>query len=250
VNLIVVVPTYNEAEGIEAFLDSLRSAADQADILVVDDQSPDGTGELVAARAAADDHIRLISRDGKKGLGEAYRAGFAWAVDKGYDVIVQMDADLSHPPQRIAALVEAVRDGADLAIGSRYVPGGGTENWGLARRFISWAGNTFVRLVLNVKVTDATAGFRAYTPAAFKAISVQDSQSNGYSFQIENTWRARRNGLKIVEVPITFTDRTVGMSKMSNAIVREAITRVLLWRWQELTGRGSASTSALLNVNK
>jgi dolichol-phosphate mannosyltransferase len=232
-NTIVVIPTYNEALGVEAVLDAVLESAPDADILVVDDNSPDGTGLLVQAHPAHGDRIFLLSRAEKDGLGAAYRAGFAWAVDRAYDVIVQMDADLSHPPARIPALVEAL-DTADMAIGSRYVRGGGVRNWSLARRLISWGGNTYVRAVLRLDVHDATAGFRAFRRDSLVRLGALESQSNGYSFQIENTWRASRIGLSTTEVPITFTDREVGQSKMSGAIVREAVVRVLVWRWHEV----------------
>ena len=235
-NTIVIIPTYNEALGIETVLDAVLDSVPAADILVVDDSSPDGTGLLVQAHPAHGQRIHLLSRAQKDGLGAAYRAGFAWAVDRAYDVIVQMDADLSHPPARIPALVEAL-DSADMAIGSRYVPGGGVRNWSVRRRLISWAGNTYVRAVLRLDVHDATAGFRAFRRDSLLRLGALDSQSNGYSFQIENTWRANRIGLSSTEVPITFTDRTMGQSKMSGAIVREAVVRVLVWRWHELRQR-------------
>jgi dolichol-phosphate mannosyltransferase len=238
-NPIVVIPTYNEALGVEAVLDAVLTSAPDADILVVDDNSPDGTGRLVQRHPAYGRRIFLLTRAEKDGLGAAYRAGFAWAIGRAYDVIVQMDADLSHPPDRIPALVEALGT-ADVAIGSRYVHGGGVRNWSLRRRLISWAGNTYVRAVLGLDVHDATAGFRAFRRDALLRLGALDSQSSGYSFQIENTWRANRIGLSTTEVPITFTDRTVGQSKMSGAIVREAVLRVLVWRWHELRDRRRA----------
>lgn len=232
-NTIVVIPTYNEALGVDTVLDAVLESAPGADILVVDDNSPDGTGRLVAAHPAYGHRVFLLSRAEKDGLGAAYRAGFAWAVERRYDVIVQMDADLSHPPTRIPALVAAL-DTADMAIGSRYVPGGGVSNWSVRRRLISWAGNTYVRAVLHLDVHDATAGFRAFRRDSLLRLGALESQSNGYAFQIENTWQADRAGLVTTEVPITFTDRTVGQSKMSGAIVREAVVRVLVWRWHEI----------------
>lgn len=232
-NTIVIIPTYNEALGVEAVLDAVLESAPDADILVVDDNSPDGTGLLVQAHPSYPDRIFLLSRSEKDGLGAAYRAGFAWAVERAYDVIVQMDADLSHPPARIPALVAALGT-SDVAIGSRYVRGGGVRNWTLRRRLISWAGNTYVRAVLRLDVHDATAGFRAFRRDALLRLGALDSESNGYAFQIENTWRAGRIGLSTTEVPITFTDRSVGQSKMSGAIVREAVVRVLAWRWREI----------------
>lgn len=230
---VVIIPTYNEASGVETVLDAALSAAPDADILVVDDSSPDGTGALVEAHPSHLHRVFLLSRAEKDGLGAAYRAGFAWAVERDYDVIVQMDADLSHPPAKIPELVAALET-TDIAIGSRYVTGGGVDNWSVGRRLISWAGNTYVRALLGLEVHDATAGFRAFRRQALLTLGALDSQSNGYSFQIENTWRADRLGLTTTEVPITFTDRTTGQSKMSAGIVREAVALVLVWRWNEL----------------
>ncbi len=243
-NTIVVIPTYNEALGVETVLDAVLRSAPGADILVVDDSSPDGTGLLVKAHPAYPARVHLLTRAEKDGLGAAYRAGFAWAVARGYDVVVQMDADLSHPPAKIPELVAALEQ-TDISIGSRYVAGGGVGNWTWRRRLISRAGNAYVRTVLGLRVRDATAGFRAFRRDSLLRLDALHSRSNGYSFQIENTWRASRLGLTTTEVPITFTDRTVGESKMSTAIVREAVIRVLVWRWHEIRdGRhGSATTS-------
>ncbi len=232
-NAVVIIPTYNEATGIEIVLDAVLQAAPTADILVVDDNSPDGTATLVTAHPAFGGQVFLLERPEKDGLGAAYRAGFSWALDRRYDVIVQMDADLSHPPATVPDLVAAL-ESADVAIGSRYVAGGGVSNWTLGRRLISWAGNTYVRMVLGLDVHDATAGFRAFRRESLLRLRVLESRSNGYSFQIENTWRSSRLGLTTAEVPITFTDRTTGQSKMSAGIVREALALVLLWRWNEL----------------
>jgi dolichol-phosphate mannosyltransferase len=239
---VVVIPTYNEAEGIERVLDDVLRHAPDVDVLVVDDNSPDGTATLVAGHPAFADRVFLLSRAEKDGLGAAYRAGFGWALLAGYDVIVQMDADLSHPPERVPALIDAL-DLADLAIGSRYVHGGAVRDWPRRRRAISWAGNAYVRLVLGLPVHDATAGFKAFRRDALLRIGAVESESNGYCFQIENTWRASRLGLRIVELPITFTDRAAGVSKMSGAIVKEALLRVLVWRWRELTTAPTVSTA-------
>jgi dolichol-phosphate mannosyltransferase len=230
---LVVIPTYDEADNIGQVLGALFAAMPEAHVLVVDDSSPDGTGDLVAARAADDRRVHLLRRPGKAGLGAAYRAGFAWALNHEFDTVVQMDADLSHPPDRVRALVDALGD-ADVAVGSRYVRGGAIDNWSASRRFVSWAGNVYVRLVLGLPVRDATAGFKAFRADALREIGVLTSHSNGYCFQIENTWQAVRRGLRVVEVPITFTDRSVGTSKMSQQIVAEALWRVLTWRVREL----------------
>ena len=240
---LVIIPTYNEAGNVTTVMDRVRAAAAGADILVVDDNSPDGTARLVTSHPAyiaehpghqrRPGHVFLLPRASKDGLGAAYRAGFAWALAHDYDAIVQMDADLSHPAERIPALLRAL-DEADVAVGSRYVRGGKVSNWNLSRRLISRSGNLYVRLVLGLPVHDTTAGFKAFRRDALESIRATDSASNGYSFQIENTWRAVRLGLRVTEVPITFTDRTVGTSKMSGSIVAEALTRVLIWRWNEI----------------
>jgi dolichol-phosphate mannosyltransferase len=234
-NTLVVIPTYNEADNVETVIDAVLLAAPDADVLIVDDNSPDGTATLVAAHVDFRRRVFLLERPGKYGLGAAYRAGFAWAQSHEYGVIVQMDADLSHPPAKVPELIDALAT-ADVAIGSRYVEGGGVSNWSLRRRLISAAGNAYVRLVLRLPVHDATAGFRAFRGDALLRLGVLDSASNGYCFQIENTWRAARIGLRTTEVPITFIDRTSGQSKMTGDIVREALLRVLVWRWQEIRG--------------
>ncbi|MEO5711738.1 MAG: polyprenol monophosphomannose synthase [Nocardioidaceae bacterium] len=248
---LVVIPTYQEAGNIAAVLDRVRLAAPGVDggvhVLVVDDSSPDGTAGIVLRHPDYLHRVFLLRRADKDGLGAAYRAGFRWGLARDYDVVVQMDADLSHPPERLPALIAAL-DGADVSVGSRYVRGGGISNWSWSRRSISWAGNTYVRLVLRLPVRDATAGFKAFRRDALEQVGATTSVSNGYCFQIENTWRATRLGLRVVEVPIVFTDRTVGSSKMSGAIVAEALLRVIFWRWQQLRrtaydGRGPDHTS-------
>ena len=231
---VVVVPTYNEAEGIVTLLDAVLREAPDVDVLVVDDSSPDGTAARVADHPAFQHRVHLLSRSQKEGRGAAYRAGFGWALSGSYDAVVQMDADLSHPPERLPALLAAL-DHADVAIGSRYVRGGGVRDWPWRRRAISRGGNVYVRVFLGIPVRDATAGFKAFRRAALEQIGAVHSESNGYCFQIENTWRASRLGLRITEVPITFRDRTRGDSKMSGDIVREAMLRVLTWRWREIT---------------
>jgi dolichol-phosphate mannosyltransferase len=232
---VVVVPTYNEADGILTLLDAVLHEVPDVDVLVVDDDSPDGTAGLVAGHREHRHRVHLLRRATKDGLGAAYRAGFRWALAASYDTVVQMDADLSHPPDRLPALLAALEH-ADVAIGSRYVRGGGVRDWPVSRRALSRGGNLYVRLVLGMPVRDATAGFKAFRRAALERIGAVDSESGGYCFQIENTWRASRLGLRITEVPIVFRDRTQGESKMSGDIVREALLRVLRWRWQELVG--------------
>jgi dolichol-phosphate mannosyltransferase len=226
---LVVIPTYEEAANILEVLDRVLRAAPDVHVLVVDDSSPDGTGDLVTAHSEHRERVHLLVRPAKAGLGAAYRAGFAWASNRGYAAVVQMDADLSHPPEKVPELIAAL-DQHDVAVGSRYVRGGAVQNWSLSRRVISRLGNIYVGLVLRLPVRDATAGFKAFRADALETIGAVGSQSNGYCFQIENTWQAVRHGLSVTEVPITFTDRTRGQSKMSGAIVLEAVVRVLGWR--------------------
>jgi dolichol-phosphate mannosyltransferase len=232
---LVIIPTYQEASNINQVLDRVLAAAPSVDVLVVDDDSPDGTGALVTAHPEFCGRVFLLSRRPKSGLGVAYRAGYAEALDAGYDAVVQMDADLSHSPQDVPGLVAALEQ-ADIVIGSRYVHGGRTVGWPLSRRLISWVGNLYVRAVLGLPARDATAGFRAFRASALTAIDVLHSHSDGYAFQIETTWRAQRRGLRIVEVPITFTERVAGASKMSTAIALEALVNVLGWRLRRFRG--------------
>ncbi|MDQ4054754.1 MAG: polyprenol monophosphomannose synthase [Actinomycetota bacterium] len=234
---VVVVPTYDEAATIEDFLDAgLAATRDlDADILVVDDSSPDGTGEKVRRHAEFGSRVHLLSRPDKDGLGAAYRAGFAWALERGYDAVVQIDADGSHPADRIAPMVAALA-AHDLVIGSRYVPGGATVGWSRHRRLLSWAANAYARILLGLPQRDATAGFRAWRATALVDLCVVESESDGYCFQIENSWRAQRVGLRVIELPIAFTERTGGASKMTGAVAVEALRRVLLWRLREVFG--------------
>jgi dolichol-phosphate mannosyltransferase len=228
VRALVVVPTFNEAESISELLDRTLHSDPRVDVLVVDDGSPDGTARLVKAMMAEQERLHLLERSEKQGLGMAYRAGFDWGLDRGYDVLVEMDADLSHPPEKIPALLDGLRD-ADVVIGSRYVSGGRTVNWSRARATLSRAGNAYVRLALRLPVHDATAGFRAYRRAVLRALAMDTVQSNGYCFQVEMAHRAWQEGFRIAETPITFTDRVAGESKMQGRIVVEALTRVTRW---------------------
>jgi dolichol-phosphate mannosyltransferase len=224
----VIVPTYNERENLESIAARLRTAVPEADLLVVDDNSPDGTGELADKLAAGDQQIRVLHRPGKGGLGAAYLAGFAWALDKGYSAMVEVDADGSHQPEDLPRLLDALQ-GADAVIGSRWVRGGTVRNWPKSREILSRGANTYARLMLRVPVHDATAGFRAYRAETLRAIDLQTVVSQGYCFQIDLTLRAVNAGLTVAEVPITFIDRTRGASKMSRAIVVEAFWRVTQW---------------------
>ncbi|GAA4692123.1 polyprenol monophosphomannose synthase [Nocardioides conyzicola] len=229
---LIVIPTYQEAATVTGLVDRILGVADLASfhVLVVDDASPDGTADIVRAHPAYGDRLLLLRRAGKDGLGTAYRDGFAWAEQHGYAVVVQMDADGSHPPESVPDLVDALRE-ADVAIGSRYVPGGRTVNWPWRRRLVSRAGNLYVQFLLGLPVRDATAGFRAYRPGVLAAIAPDGTEASGYSFQIETTWRATRSGLRLVEVPITFVERQQGSSKMTTSIAVEALWRVFAWRF-------------------
>jgi len=223
-----VVPTYNELENLEPIALRIRDAVPDVDLLVVDDNSPDGTGDLADKLASADDRIHVLHRPGKGGLGAAYLAGFAWALERGYDAVVEMDADGSHQAEDLPRLIARL-DRADLVVGSRWVPGGKVVNWPLSREIISRAGNVYVRLMLGIRVRDATGGFRAYRASALRAIALDEVASQGYCFQIDLTLRTLRAGLTAVEIPITFVERARGTSKMSNAIVSEALWRVTRW---------------------
>jgi dolichol-phosphate mannosyltransferase len=228
VKALVVIPTYDEAGSIEQVVDRVLRADERVELLVVDDASPDGTGDIVAARASSEDRLHLLRRPSKQGLGGAYRAGFAWGLARRYDALVEMDADLSHPADRLPALLDAL-DATDLAIGSRYVRGGRTVNWPWVRQLVSRAGNLYVQLALGLPVKDATAGFRAYRRGLLETLPVATVQSDGYCFQIEMAYRAWQNGFAVVEFPITFTERSTGVSKMSTRIAAEALLRVTAW---------------------
>jgi dolichol-phosphate mannosyltransferase len=228
VRALVVIPTYNEAESVVEVIDRVLAGEPRADVLVVDDGSPDGTAELVQKRGEGEPRVHLMERSGKQGLGAAYRAGFGWGLGREYDALVEMDADLSHPPERLPALLDGLA-AADLVIGSRYVPGGRTVNWSRGREAISRVGNTYVRLALRVPVHDCTAGYRAYRRAVLEELPVEAIRSNGYCFQVEMVHKAWQEGFEVAEVPITFTERASGVSKMSNQIVAEALLRVAQW---------------------
>ncbi|MEO6158109.1 MAG: polyprenol monophosphomannose synthase [Ilumatobacteraceae bacterium] len=226
----VIVPTYNESANIERLLRGVRAAVPDAAILVVDDNSTDGTAALADSLDAELGQVAVLRRPGKAGLGAAYRAGFAQALEQGAEICVQMDADLSHDPAMLPALISNVENGADVAIGSRYVPGGVTENWPRRRRALSRWGNRYVAGVLGLAVNDATAGYRAYSADALQRLGYDTVAAEGYGFQVEMTYRLVRVGGKVVEFPITFRDRTAGLSKMSGNIVSEAFLLVLkLW---------------------
>ena len=226
---LVIVPTFNERANIAEVARRLFEACGgRVGLLVVDDNSPDGTAEVVKQIAAGHEDVHLMERPGKLGLGSAYRAGFAWAIERGYEYVVEMDADLSHDPGDVPRLLEALAT-ADLVIGSRYVAGGGTVNWGLVRRWLSRFGNVYARAWLGFKVADSTAGFRAYRTAWLAELGVESVASEGYAFQVEMTFRTYQARRRITEVPITFVERAQGNSKMSKRIVLEALVRIAGW---------------------
>ncbi|GAA3447197.1 polyprenol monophosphomannose synthase [Planomonospora venezuelensis] len=227
--VLVIVPTYNERENLPAIVERVRAAVPEAHLLVADDNSPDGTGEIADRLAERDDHVHVLHRPGKQGLGAAYIAGFRWGLAEGYDVLVEMDADGSHQPEELPKLLRALSGGADLAIGSRYVPGGKVVNWPHSREFLSRGANVYTRMMLGVPVRDATAGFRAYRASTLEKIGLDDVDSQGYCFQVDLTLRTVRHGLRVAEVPITFVERTVGASKMSRSVITEALWRVTVW---------------------
>ncbi len=235
----IVLPTYNEADNLEPIAAAILSALPDATVLIVDDGSPDGTGQIADRLAAADPRVRVLHRAAKAGLGRAYLAGFRVALDGGASSVLQMDADWSHDPTALPGLLAPLVDGsADLVIGSRYVPGGGVVDWGLARRVISRGGSLFAKLVLGLPARDLTGGFKAWRAATLAAIDFEGVHAGGYVFQIEMTYRATRQGARVREVPITFRDRRVGQSKMSRRIVVEALVVVCQLRIDELRGRG------------
>jgi len=228
---VVVIPTYDEAETLPATLSRLRSAVPQADVLVVDDASPDGTGQVAEALAVHDPAVHVLHRTGKQGLGSAYIAGFRWALERGYQVIVEMDADGSHQPEDLPGLLAALASdgGADLVLGSRWVPGGRVANWPRRRELLSRGGNAYTRLATGVPLRDATAGFRAYRASTLAEIDLGAVASQGYCFQVDMALRVHDTGGVVREVPVLFVERTRGRSKMSRQIVAEALVRVTVW---------------------
>jgi dolichol-phosphate mannosyltransferase len=240
--VLVIVPTYNERDNIELITGRLRTAVPEVDLLIVDDGSPDGTGEIADRLADTDDQVHVLHRTSKAGLGAAYVAGFGWALEHGYEVAVEMDADGSHAPEQLPRLLAALAD-ADLVLGARWVDGGEVKNWPLSRKLLSRGGNTYARLALGLPLHDATGGFRAYRRAVLEGIDVSTIVSQGYCFQVDLAWRAWRSGFRVVEVPITFVERERGESKMSNAIVVEALWRVTAWGFKSLGTRSQRKTN-------
>lgn len=231
---IVVIPTYDEAQNIELIVDRVRACVPELDVLVVDDSSPDGTGELAEKVARHDPHVRVLHREKKSGLGDAYLAGFTWALQRDYELIIAMDADGSHLPEQLPRLLEAITD-ADLVIGARWVPGGRVVNWPKRRELLSRGANAYANVALGIGVHDATAGFRVFRRTTLDSIDLTRVRSHGYCFQIDVTRRVAAAGLRIVEVPITFVERVHGESKMTGSIVREALVRVTQWGLQYRT---------------
>jgi dolichol-phosphate mannosyltransferase len=226
--VLVVIPTYNEADNVELIVDRVRASVPTADVLVVDDNSPDGTGDLADKVADHDTSVHVLHREAKEGLGAAYIAGFAWGLERGYDVLVEMDADGSHLPEQLPRLLDALPS-ADLVLGSRWVDGGKVVNWPRRRSLLSRGGNTYARLALGIPLRDATGGFRAFRRATLEKIDLDGVSSQGYCFQVDLARRTLAAGMRVVEVPITFVEREYGESKMSGDIVREALVKVTEW---------------------
>jgi dolichol-phosphate mannosyltransferase len=259
----MVIPTYNEADNLRPLVSRLRAAQPAVEVLVVDDDSPDGTGELADRLAADDPSVHVLHRSGKAGLGTAYLAGFRWALDAGYDAIGEMDADGSHQPEELHLLLDALRN-ADLVIGARWVPGGSVENWPLRRELLSRGGNLYTRLLLGIRVHDATAGYRLFRRSTLEGIALEDVQSYGYVFQADLAYRTLQAGLRVVEVPIRFVERTAGSSKMSPDVAVESLRRITRWglrrRRRQLrrvfrgggagTGRGAGTPAGRSTFNK
>jgi dolichol-phosphate mannosyltransferase len=256
--VLVIIPTYNEAANVERTVGRVRAAMPAVDILVVDDGSPDGTGKIADRLAAADDQIHVLHRTRKQGLGGAYIAGFRWGLERNYDILVEMDADGSHQPEELPRLLAALHgsgtatgtdDGADLVLGSRWVPGGEVVNWPMSRKILSRGGNTYTRLALGVGLRDATGGYRAFRRKVLESIGLDGIVSQGYCFQVDMARRALRAGFRVAEVPITFVEREYGASKMNRSIVAEALWRVTLWGlqdrvrpWRDRVTRGNRSS--------
>ncbi len=243
--VLVIIPTYDELANLPTAISGVRAHVPAVDVLVVDDNSPDGTGAAADELAAADPHVHVLHRPGKQGLGAAYKAGFGWAIDRGYDAVVEMDADGSHDPAQLPALLTALA-GADLVLGTRWMPGGAVVDWPGWRRVLSRGGNAYTRLVLRLPLRDATGGYRAFRTDVLRALPLEEVSSAGYCFQVDLAWRTWRAGFRVAEVPITFRERTLGQSKMSGSIVGEALVKVTLWA---LTNRGARLRARLPHRN-
>jgi dolichol-phosphate mannosyltransferase len=227
-SILVIIPTYNEAENIDRIISRTRAAVPDAHILIADDNSPDGTGRQAQDLATDDDHVHVMHRLGKEGLGAAYLAGFEWGLNAGYDILVEMDADGSHQPEQLPSLLNALHD-ADLVLGSRWVKGGKVVNWPKSREILSRGGNLWTRLALGIPLRDATGGYRVFRRQTLLGLGLDNVASAGYCFQVDLAWRALKAGYRVVEVPITFVEREYGDSKMSQRIVIEALVRTTVW---------------------
>jgi dolichol-phosphate mannosyltransferase len=234
--VLVVTPTYNERDNLEAFVGALHAAQPEAHVLVVDDASPDGTGRIADRLAGRDARVRVLHRSGKLGIGSAYLEGFRRGLDEGYEVLVQMDTDLSHDPRYLADFLREIERGADVVLGSRNIPGGGVEGWGPGRHVLSKGGSLYSRAILGLPIRDLTSGYKAWRREVLERLALGEVRSEGYSFQIEMTWRALRHGFRVVERPIVFVDRTAGRSKMSRQIFLEAVLMVWKLRLDDLRG--------------
>jgi dolichol-phosphate mannosyltransferase len=241
--VVVIIPTYNERENLEMIISRIHASLSDVGILVVDDASPDGTGETADALAKADSRIQVLHRHVKSGIGPAYLAGFDWALERGYGAIVEMDADGSHDPAELPGLLTALAD-ADLVLGSRWMPGAAVLNWPRSRKALSRAGNAYARVMLSVKARDATGGYRAYRADALRVIDLRSVRSRGYCFQVDLALRAYRAGMTVIEVPITFTERTRGVSKMSTSVILEALWLVTRWGVETRLGHSAIPIEA------
>jgi dolichol-phosphate mannosyltransferase len=235
---VLCLPTYNERENLEALIDALGAAVDTTTdrVLVIDDGSPDGTGQIADRLAGERSWVSVLHRPAKEGIGPAYIAGFRWALAEGAELVLEMDCDFSHDPADVPRLIDAAAE-ADLVLGSRYAPGGGTANWGLVRRIVSRGGCLYAQVLLGLRIRDLTGGFKCFRRAALEAIDLDALSAHGYAFQIETTYRVSRAGLRVREVPITFVERRAGASKMTGSIVAEAMWKVPLLRLRALTGK-------------
>jgi len=248
--VLVIIPTYNESQNIESIASRIRRAVPEAHLLVTDDNSPDGTGEVADRLAGRDDHIHVLHRKNKQGLGAAYLAGFQWGLDHGYEILVEHDADGSHQPEQLPALLQALADGADMARGARWVRGGHVVSWPLHRELISRAGSLWTRLWLGIPVKDTTGGFNAFRADALRGIDLDEVASAGYCFQIDLLWRTIRRGYVVTEVPIEFVEREFGDSKMNRNIVIEALIRSTLWGVEYRAGQAKTAVLSLLSRPK
>jgi dolichol-phosphate mannosyltransferase len=245
VRVLVVLPTFNEAATIEDILERVRKALPEASVLVVDDNSPDGTAKIAAEFGERSGNVEVLSRPGKLGLGSAYRDGFRWGLEQGFEAMIEMDSDFSHDPDALPTVLAPLGEGYEVCIGSRYVPGGSIPNWSLPRRLLSRGGNVYADLALGLHVRDSTAGYRAYAATLLRRIELDSVRAESYGFQIEMTYRARRLGASVKEVPIRFVDRELGTSKMSTYTVVEALALVTWWGLSRLAGRlGPRRTAA------